>query len=164
MSPTGFSSSICSARAALKSAMPVDDSPASSMLPEFLRCDASAFGHRRHLGPYDIRIDRRLPDPGAEAAVASGHHVFPSDEPRVAADALRDELGMLDEVGLRFDDPRDENLALRQLDLFEQRPLVRMTRIRGLDCDRGGTRTEGDVDHVGQRDVAVMRTFVVAPA
>src|ERR1700720_102387 len=36
--------------------------------PELARGDACAFGHRRHLRPHDVRIDGRLPDPGAEAA------------------------------------------------------------------------------------------------
>ena len=70
---------------------------------------------------------------------------------------------MLDEVGFRLDHARDEHLPIRQLDLLEQRPFVRVTRVGRLDRDRRGPRAEHDVDHVGERDVAVMRAFVVAP-
>src|SRR5438034_8491425 len=75
--------------------------------PEFARGDARTFGHRRHLRPHNVRIDGRLPDPGAEAAVAPGHDVLATDELRVTPDPLRDELGVLDEVGFRLDHARD---------------------------------------------------------
>ena len=83
-----------------------------------------ALGHRGHLRPYDVGIDRGLTYPRAEAAVASGDHVFPADKVGVTADALRDELGMLDEVRFRFDDARNEQLAVGQLESLEQFPLV----------------------------------------
>src|SRR2546421_3151814 len=69
-------------------------------LPELSRRDARAFGERRELRPYHVGIDRRLPDPGAVAAIAARHHVLSSHQLRIAADALRDQLGMLDEVRL----------------------------------------------------------------
>src|SRR6185312_14322993 len=75
-----------------------------SALPEAPRRDRRTLGHRRELRPDDIGIDRRLADPCAVAAVAAGHHVLATDALGVAADALGDELGMLDEVRLRFDD------------------------------------------------------------
>src|ERR1700687_3288910 len=71
---------------------------ASSSAPELARGDARAFGHRRHLRPHDVRIDGRLPDPGAEAAVAPGHDVLAADELRVTPDPLRGGIGGLDEV------------------------------------------------------------------
>src|SRR5439155_5272302 len=84
--------------------------------PELARGDTRAFGHRRHLRPHDVGIDGRLPDPGAEAAIASGHDVLATDELRVTSDPLRDELGVLDEVGFRLDHAGDEHLSIRQLD------------------------------------------------
>src|SRR6476661_500577 len=83
-----------------------------SVLPELAGGDASAFGHRGHLRPDDVGIDRGLSDPCAEAAVAPGDHVFPADKLRVTADALRDQLRMLDEVGFRFDHTGNQQLAI----------------------------------------------------
>ena len=88
-----------------------------------------ALGHRRQLGPHDVGIDGRLADPGAEAAIAAGDDVVAADEVGVAGDALRDQLGVFDEIRFRLDDARDEGLALRQLDPLEQLPFMRMTRV-----------------------------------
>ena len=71
---------------------------------------------------------------------------------------------MFDEVGLRFDDARNQNLSLRQLDRFEYAPFMRVTRIRRLQHDRHRAGAQHDVDHIRERNVAVMRPFVIAPA
>src|SRR5205823_3336269 len=71
--------------------------------PELLARDARPFGHRGQLAPHDIGIDGGLADPRAVAAVGTEHHVLPAHQVRVAADALRDELRVLDEVRLRFE-------------------------------------------------------------
>src|SRR5258705_4389927 len=91
-----------------------------SVLPELAGGDARTLGHRGHLRPHDVRIDRGLPHPRTEAAVAPGDHILPSDKVRVPADALRDELGMLDEVRFGFDDARNEQLAVGQLECLEE--------------------------------------------
>jgi hypothetical protein len=53
--------------------------------PELLRRDPRTLRHRSHFCPHDVGIDGRLPDPGAEAAVAAGHHVLAADELRTIA-------------------------------------------------------------------------------
>jgi len=58
------------------------------------------------------RIDRGLPDPGAVAAIRAGKHVLAADQPRVAADALRNELGCSMKFDFRFDHARDQHLAV----------------------------------------------------
>src|SRR5258708_11369827 len=83
--------------------------------PEFFRGDSRALDHRRHFRPHHVRVHRRLADPGAVAAVASGDDVLASDELRVAPDSLGDELRVLDEIGLRFEHTGDQHLALGQL-------------------------------------------------
>ena len=70
------------------------------LAPETLARNARAFGHRRKLRPYYVRIDGRLADPGAESAIASRNHVFPTDQFGIVADAVGNQLGMLDEVRL----------------------------------------------------------------
>src|SRR6267143_556157 len=121
-------------------------------------------GQGRHLRPHHVRVHRRLADPGAVAAIASGDDVLAPDELRVAADALGDQLGVLDEIGLRFEHAGDQHLAFGKLDGLEQLPLVRVARVGGLEGDRGGPREEHDVDDLFERHVAVVRAFVVAPA
>src|SRR5580693_393262 len=76
---------------------------AASRHPELLGSEARSLGEAGKLGPDDLRIDGRLADPGAVTAIAAGDDVLASDQRGVVADALRDQLGVLDEVGLRFD-------------------------------------------------------------
>src|SRR6478609_7210544 len=136
----------------------------ASLLPELARRDSRTFGQRGHFRPDDVGIDGGLAHPRAVAAIAAGHHVLAADEVSVAADPLRDQLRMLDEVRFRLDDTRNQHLAFGQLDRFEQLPLVRVARIGRLERDCGWPRAKDDVDDVGQRHVAMMRSFVVAPA
>src|SRR5262249_25044188 len=107
-------------------------------LEEFPGGDARALGHRGHLRPHHLRRDRRLPDRRAESAVAAGDHVLAPDQLRVTGNALRDEIRMLDEVRLRLDDAGDQELAFGKLDGLEELPLVRVTRIRGLEGNGHG--------------------------
>src|SRR5262245_26952055 len=131
-------------------------------LPELPRRAARAFGHAGELRPGDVRIDGRLADPRTEAAIGSSDDVLAADQTRVAADALGDQVRMLDEVGRRVEHARDENLAGGQLHALEQPPLVRVPWIRGLERDARRPRGEDDVDDVGERDVVVVRPLVVA--
>ena len=71
---------------------------------------------------------------------------------------------MLDEVGRRVEHARDEDLARGQLHALEQPPLVRVSRIGGLEGNAGRPRGEDDVDDVGEGDVVVVRPLVVTPA
>src|SRR4051812_44466635 len=92
--------------------------------PEFLRGDRSALRQGGELGPDHIRIDSPGAHVDAESAVHGGHEVVATDEVGVSADALRDELRMLDVVRLALDDARNQDLPVGNLDLFEHRPLV----------------------------------------
>ena len=136
-------------------------------LDQFQNCfggNARAFGHRRHLGPDHIGIDRGLADPGTIAAIAAGDDILAADQLGVAADALRDQFGMLDEVRLRFDHAGDQHLAGRQLHGLEHGVFVGMARIGGLQRDGVRPRLENDVDDVGERHVVMVRALVIAPA
>src|SRR3569832_524962 len=87
--------------------------------PELLRRQPRAFRHRGELGKHHLRIDRGLSDPGAVAAIRSGNDVLAPDQLGVAADALRDQLRMLDEIRFGFEHAGDQYLALRQFHRFE---------------------------------------------
>ncbi len=71
---------------------------------------------------------------------------------------------MLDEVGRRIQDARDEQLALGQFHLLEQLPLVVVTWVASFERDGAWARAEHDVDDVLERNVEVVRALVVAPA
>src|SRR6202040_1774936 len=92
--------------------------------PEPAAGDGGALCQRAELGPDDVRIHATRSDVNAEAAVDAGHHVVPADELRVPLDALRDELRMLDVVGLAFDHAGYQNFAFGHLDRLEHDPLV----------------------------------------
>src|SRR2546423_11783426 len=66
--------------------------------PEFPRGNARAFRHGGELRKDHVGIHRGLSDPGAVAAIRAGKYVLAADQPRIAADALRNELRVLDEV------------------------------------------------------------------
>src|SRR3989442_5271375 len=132
--------------------------------PELPRGQPRALGEALHLRPHDAGIHRRLPDPSAEAAVAPRDDALASHQLRVAPDALRHQLWVLDVVRLRLDHAGDQHLALRHLHALEQRPLVTVPGVGGLERDAGGARREHEVDDVGQRHVVVMGALVVAPA
>ena len=133
--------------------------------PELLAGDPRALGHRRELGPHHVGIDRGLADPGAVAAIAAGDHVLAADEFGVAADALRDQLRMLDEVRLRIRSRR-ESAPCRSgsFTRLEHGAFVGVARVGGFERDRVRPRREHDVDDVGERHVVVVRALVVAPA
>src|SRR6185437_3432556 len=69
-----------------------------------------AFGKRGELRPDDLRIDRRLADPSAVAAIRAGDDVLAANQPDEMPNALRHELRMLDEIRLRFEHARDQTL------------------------------------------------------
>src|SRR6266567_9509210 len=100
----------------------------------------------------------------AEAAVDAGHDVVTADEVRVSLDALRDELRMLDVVGLAFDDAWYQHFAFRHLDRFKHGPLMGVTRVRRLELNRIRFRLPYNVHDVLKRHVAVVGTGIVAPA
>jgi len=71
---------------------------------------------------------------------------------------------MLDEVGRRVEHAGDDELVVGQLHLAEHDPLVLVTRIGALEGERLRTGPERDGQDLAERDVAVMRALVVAPA
>src|SRR5262249_54248135 len=68
--------------------------------PELAARDGGALRQGTELGPDDVRIHAARSDVNAEAAVDAGRDVVAADEVRVPREALRDELRMLDVVGL----------------------------------------------------------------
>src|SRR5256885_8931235 len=126
--------------------------------------DGGALWERAEFGPDDIRIRTARSDMNAEAAVDAGHDVVAADEVCIPLDALRDELRMLDVVGLAFDDARYQHFAFRHLDRFEHGPLMGVARVRRLELDRVRLRLPHDINDVLKRHVAVVRTGIVAPA
>src|SRR5581483_11357850 len=94
-----------------------NSAPASR--PELPGGAPRALGKRRELGPDDVGIDRRLADPGAVAAVASRDHILAPHELGVASDALRDQLGVLDEVRFGLNHPGYQHLAGWELHALE---------------------------------------------
>src|SRR5271166_2413861 len=99
--------------------------PISGPFPEALGRDRGALGERGELGPHHGRMHlRRERRPGGEPAVGAGDDVLPPDQARVLADAVGDELGMLDVVGGVAEQPGQQDLAVRQLQVGPDPPLV----------------------------------------
>src|SRR5207247_3632242 len=106
---------------------------ASHSPPEPPARDGGAFCERAEFGPDDVRIHPARSDMNAEAAVDAGHDVVAADEVCIPLDALRNELRMLDVVGLTLDDAWYQHFAFRHLDRFEHGPLMGVARVRRLE-------------------------------
>src|SRR5215469_1358286 len=128
--------------------------------PQDLRRTPRALGQRLELGP----ADRRVADPRAESAIGAGEHIRAPDQPRIAHEALGDQIGMLDEVGAVADDAGDERCAFGELYFLEDAPFVLVAGVRGLDRIAASAHAEDQIDNVLERNVVVVRPVKTAPA
>src|SRR5262249_793090 len=110
----------------------LDKRPRES-LPQFLRSEPRALGERGELHPHDLGVDLQPAGKGAEAAIDAGDDVSRSHHARVLRDAVRHQLGVLDEVRGGIDHARDDDLAVGQLHVLPHFPFVAVAggRARG---------------------------------
>lgn len=71
---------------------------------------------------------------------------------------------MPDEAGGRVDDPRDEDLAVGQLDILEDPPFVLMSGIGGLDAQCCWPHLQQVRQYLPQGDATGVRSLVISPA
>src|SRR5580704_10240016 len=90
-------------------------SPASTE-SQSLAGQRRALDQRAQFRPRNLRMRT-----AAKTAIGAGDDVFLADKTRIALQALRHQLRMLDHVGRMGDDAGDENLSRRQLDLVPRR-------------------------------------------
>src|SRR5215469_1979347 len=128
--------------------------------PKDLGRTAGTFRHCLELGP----ANRRVADARAEPAIGPCEHVLAPDQPRIAHQALGDQIGVLDEIGAVADDAGDERCVSGKLYVLEDAPFVLVAGVRGLDRIASGTHTEDQVDNVAERNVVVVRSVEAAPA
>src|SRR5690348_5189003 len=141
-------------------ARPINGRRVSGSAPELFGGEPCALLERLEFCPGDLGVA----DAGTEAAVGAGHDVLAADELGVADETLRDELGVLYEVGAVADHAGDQHRALRQPHLLEDPPLVLVAWVRGLDRIAARAHLEDDVDDVPERNVALVRSVEAAPA
>jgi hypothetical protein len=101
--------------------------------PQFAGREVGASDERFELGP-----DKLWMNPAAEAAIRAGNDVLAPHDPGEIEDAVGDDLGMLDDVGGVADDTWKQDLAIWQLNIPPDLPLVLVTDIAGLDRERPG--------------------------
>src|SRR5215472_2898022 len=97
--------------------------------PELLAGQFAALRHGAELGPDDLLVT----NPGADAAVGAGLDVLLADHAGVVDQPLRHQAGSLDQVGGVRDHARDKDLAVGELDVAPELPLVRVPNVAGLD-------------------------------
>ena len=123
--------------------------------------DGRALGERGELGPDHGRVHLRGErGPGGEPAVGAGDDVLPADQARVLADAVGDELGMLDVVGRVPEQPGQQDLPVVQRHVGPDPPLVLVPRVGHLEGVGARVDPQHDRHHVGQRDVVQPRAVV----
>jgi hypothetical protein len=89
---------------------------------QFLGGEPDPFGQRLELEPDDVGVHLDSAGEGAKTAIDPGQHVFSPDHVRVSGNALSHQFRVLDEVGRGVDHARDNNLALRELDILPDLP------------------------------------------
>jgi hypothetical protein len=136
-----------------------------NLWPQLLARDRGTFAERCQLRPDDRVGHHRLgAHGGAETAIDAGDQSLAIDHLGVAADALRNEARVLDEIRRRVDDTRNEDFVVGDLDRLEVFPFVVVARIGGLDAERLHLGLERDVDDFCHRQIVGVRPLVVAPA
>src|SRR5262249_25989099 len=106
----------------------------SGLPPQLLRREARAFGKALKLRPHDRRMDfRHRARHGSKAAIRSRDHLLAADDARITDDALRHELGMLDDHRAMRDHARDDRLALGELHVLPDPPFMLVPRISRLE-------------------------------
>src|SRR6185503_14349466 len=100
----------------------------------------------------------------AESAIRRRDDVLASDEAREALDALRHELGVLDDRRRVRHDAGREDLSRGQLHALAERVLVLMASVRGFD--KIALRLDGkhDVHDIGEPNASSERTMPATPA
>src|SRR5262245_12240816 len=135
------------------------------LAPECRGRQASTFGHGAQLGPDNLRFNLICrPGKGAKAAISPGNDVLLAHDFGIAHQSLCHQLRMLDKVSGGVQHPGDEDLIPGWLDIPEHRPLVFVAGIGAFKGDGLGARLQHNMQNILERNVAVMRPFVVAPA
>ena len=116
--------------------------------PQLSSCNARSLTQCRELGPDDARMNLARGRKAGKTAIGAGNHVLAPDDASKAADPLRNGLGMLDEVGGVGDDPRDQQLTVRQFDILPDAPFMFVTRVAGFKLIGTGLHSEHDVDYM----------------
>src|SRR3990167_9424866 len=105
----------------------------ADLVPQATARELRALRKHAKLFPHDVRMHARGRQTLCETAVHAGNDVFPPDELRVAHQTLGHEFGVLDAVRRVRDDARNDDLALRELDVLPDMILVLVARVRRLD-------------------------------
>ena len=96
--------------------------------------DPCAVAERLKLRPHDVRRDEHVARDRAEAAIGGGEHAARvADCPRELADAVGDDLRMLDVVGRDVDHPDDQAEVLGRGEPLER---AQLCCCRGLPAGR----------------------------
>src|SRR4249919_3208092 len=99
-----------------------------------------------------------------EAAIGAGDHVFAAKHACQPGDALRNQLGMLDDIGGMADDARNQHLPRAELCIFPYLPFVLVTRVGALDDIGADFHLQDQVRDLLEWYVAGMRPGPGAPA
>src|SRR5207253_3242724 len=103
--------------------------PSLGAAPKPLRRNRRPLDHRTQLFERDVRVELAVTGKGAKAAIAAGDHPLAPDDVGELADALGDELGMLDIIGRGIEHSRYQDLVVGQPGLPPYRPFMRMPRV-----------------------------------
>src|SRR5580658_3664702 len=103
-------------------------------------------------------------NPPAEATIGAGDDILAPGDSGEIENAVGDNLGMLDDVGGVADNAWDQDLAVGQLGVPPDLPLVLVADIAGLDRERPGPDLQQHIDDVLEGQVGGMRPVPAAPA
>src|SRR5262249_32733178 len=138
--------------------------PSHRLAPELLTRQLGTLGHCLELGPGNGGMDAGGESTLGEPTIHASNHVLPAHQPGISHNAFLHQLGVLDGVCGVCNDPRNEYLALGELDVFPHVILMFMARVGGLH--RVGLRPDlqHEVDHVPQREIGHVGAVPATPA
>src|SRR5579875_1330252 len=100
----------------------------------------------------------------SEAAVGPCDDALPADALNEPLDPLRDELRMLDDVGGMGDDPRDDDLSVRQLHSFPDDVFVLVPRVRRFEEIGPCFDLQHEVDDMDHLEIERVGSMPASPA
>src|SRR5262245_50715431 len=103
-------------------------------------------------------------DPSAQTAISPSDNILATDNIGEGQDAVRYQLGVLDDIGCVAHHAGNENLARRQLDVPPDFVFVFVAHVAGFDQVRLRVNTEHNVDDVAQRKIGGVWPMPATPA
>ncbi len=105
-----------------------------------------------------------MADPRSDAAIGAALDILHADQIGELDQPFGDQFGMLHQIGGVTDDAGNQDLAVRQLQVFPDAPFMAVAHIAGLERIGLAVQLQHQVREVAELDVVDVRAVAAAPA